>query len=444
MTPGPEQGAAVSPADDGWGGRGKNAARWAWVVVAAYGLAMCVYVVWRAERSTDFRDFWENARALLETGRIRSDLGVHNYLPVFTILMAPWGLLPLEAAMVAFTVLSLACLVAAGLLLRGCLRGAGQPLVDRALLVALWLIAPYVHSTLTLGAVNCILLLLIVAAWAACQRRREWLAGGLLGLAIVIKLLPALLLGYLLLARRARAAAAAALVAGLLGVGLPLLVLGWDGNVEAHRAFQVSAARHSFRDTLLSDKPIKANYSNVALPITLRRLTSPVNAAKGDAEWHVNAVDLPRRVILSIYLAIVAFLGLATLVMTVKAPGGLFGSAAVSGVSSSASAVADLALLGAWCALMLLASPLVWTHYLMLCAPALAALLLSGGACGPASRSRCVARRAVLPIWLLAALLLAWPQARAAGAPLLAVGMVWWAALRVSAGDQVRIASRDR
>ncbi len=407
------------------------AVRLAWTMLLVYVLSMCLYVAWRAERSTDFRDFWENALALRSTGEIRSDLGVHNYLPAFTILMTPWSLMPLNVAIVGFTILSFASLAASVVLLRECLSGIGRAGAERVLLVTSLLIAPFVHSTLTLGALNSVLLLLIVATWAALQRRREWLAGGLLGLAIVIKLLPVLLLGYLLLTRRMRAVAGALAVSLLLGLGLPLATLGWGATLEAHRQFyREGVAKHSFRATILAEKPIKANYSNVALPITLRRLLSPVNAAKGETEWRVNVADLPRPVILAIYLLIAAFFAGTTLLATGMAAGGIGARPPFVGFTDSAGLRADLALFGAWCALMLLASPLVWTHYLMLCAPGVAALLLPGAAECP----RCLGRKLALPVWLLAALLLAWPQARASGMPLLGVGLLWWGCLRSAGG----------
>ena len=60
-------------------------------VAILLAIVMLVMVAVRAESSTDFRDFWENALRFRETGEIAHDEGVHNYLPFFTIFMTPWG-----------------------------------------------------------------------------------------------------------------------------------------------------------------------------------------------------------------------------------------------------------------------------------------------------------------------------------------------------------------
>ena len=123
------------------------------VLLAAWGVytaVILVVVANRAESSSDFRDFWENAVHFRQTGQIAADLGVHNYLPFFTIFMLPWSLLPLRAAIVLFTLLSLGLFAITGrhgrgaparrlghgsapiLLVRASLGAALRPLLRRA------------------------------------------------------------------------------------------------------------------------------------------------------------------------------------------------------------------------------------------------------------------------------------------------------------------------
>ena len=173
----------------------------------AYAAVISVIVAYRAESTSDFRDFWENAVHFRETGEIASDLGVHNYLPFFTIFMLPWGFLPLRVAIVVFSLLSLALFGVTVVLVEHLLHeGLGRK-PRPALLIALGLMLPYVHSCAVLGNVGLLLLFLIVTAWFFVERGREWEAGAALGLATLIKLLPGLLIVYFLLKRRWRVAA---------------------------------------------------------------------------------------------------------------------------------------------------------------------------------------------------------------------------------------------
>ncbi len=386
---------------------------------AAYAVVMCAVVVLRAWSTTDFRDFWQTAEHFRRTGQISFELGVHNYLPAFTILMTPWSLLPLEVALVCFTLLSLGLLAATVWMLERELVGGTAMRPSPATLAALGLLLPYVTSCSVLGALGLVLLFLIAATWHLAHRGRDELAGIALGLAAVIKLLPALLILYFLLVRRWRVAGAAVATAGLLGLVVPLLVLGAQPALELHgQFFREAVLGHSAWTTIYAERPRKAAFSNNSLPIVLRRLFSPVNGGKSETgELFVNLAHLPSSVIAALYVALAAFF--------------LIGSAApLSGRIRSARpppAAADhrRTVFAQWCCLMLLLSPLMWTHYLVL---AYFPLLVLADRVVPAQRSPgrpCGVSLAALGLWLLGALLLAWPAARAAGAQLGSVAALW-------------------
>ncbi len=382
----------------------------AWpLVVAAYAVTLCVIVTLRAESTTDFRDFWENAEHFQRTGRISAELGVHNYLPTFTILVAPLGLLPLKVAIVLFTLLSLAAFALAVREVQPLLCGRRTWLPAGATFAAIALIFVYLTNSLFLGTVNVLLLALIVASRVAVLRGQSILGGVWLGLAIVLKLLPGALLILYLLERRWKASAATVAVLVALAFGPPLMLLGPQETIRQHADFYERAIRgHSAMRSLLDEKPPKANFSNNALPIVVRRLFSPLTAHKEETgrELLVNIAALPPPVIVAIYFALLA----AILIGSVAAALRRGGDAHTR--------------FGIWCCVMLLASPLVWTHYLVLAYWPVAVLVQHIAAARRAERAA-PAALAALTVWSLGVVCLLWPEARAAGAQIGSVLALW-------------------
>ena len=385
------------------------------IAVLAYTLVIAVIVWLRAESTTDFRDFWNTARHFLQTGQLSRTLGVHNYLPFFPLFMLPFAQLPLRVAIELFTLISLAAFAAAVVLVETLRTGHWAGRLEAPAVVAVLLMLPYVTSCAVLGSVTLVLLLLVVASVALLTLRRDALAGVMLALAILIKLLPAALLVWLMLLRRWRAVATTLAVAAMLGLGLPLALLGPRETIRQHQRFYHTAlVQHSSLKTLTTNKPPKANFSNNALPMVLRRLLSPLDARKGpeDPPVLVRIVDAPPAVRVAIYgILLAAVLGVS-LWRTWPAGRG------------AGEVLPDdwLAALGIWCCVMLLASPLVWTHYLPLAYPALAAVCER--ALGPAGSRRAWARAGVV-VWVLGIIGLAFPHARAAGAQIFSVLALW-------------------
>ena len=406
-----------------------------WLLLLAagvvYAAVLCVIAGVRAdpESTSDFRDFWETARHFRQTGEISSELGVHNYLPFFTIFMTPWSLLPLRVAAVAFTLLSLG-LFALTVVLVETLLNDGPARPRKATLAAIVLVLAYVHSCAVLGQLGLLLLFLVVTTWFLVERGKEYAAGAALGLATLIKLLPAVLIVFFLLKRRWRVAGAALAVTIVLGLGLPLAGLGFEQTITQYRYFQKRAVHgHAARTTILADKPAKAKYSNNALPIVLRRLLSPVNGDPSDSDPDrrllVNFADLPREAIWWIYVGLmVVFVGVSVAVS-------LRGSRPWPPTDPDAGS-ALRAQFGVWCCLMLIASPLLWTHYLPLAYWPLALVTNRGERVDRETKRPCWLSLVTMLSWLACALLLTWPAARAAGAQLLAIIVLWGAVLMLA------------
>jgi hypothetical protein len=402
----------------------RPSARRGWLPLIIAGLVytavLSVVVVMRAESSTDFRDFWRTAEHFRQTGQVSSGLGVHNYLPFFVVFMAPWSHLPLKVAIVLFTVLSMGLLaltivMAEALLDRG-LESRPRP----AMVLALILLLPYAHSCAVLGQLGLLLAFLIVATWFLVERGREWPAGVCLGLAVVIKILPAVLVVFFLLKQRWRVAAGSVVTAFVLGLGLTLAALGYERTITAHRAFYDEAAvAHSAKATLTAEHPRKAKYTNNALPIVLRRLLTRVNAnpSPEGTELYVNVADLSRGGVGMIYGALLAVIVTISLAVALRV--------SKPWPPEIPQDVAALrAQFGVWCCLMLLAAPLVWTHYLALLYWPLA---LTTDRLERATSPRCRWCIAAAVFWVFCAVLLAWPAARAAGAQLASVAILWLA-----------------
>jgi len=382
-----------------------------WAVFAAI---LTTILVLRADSSSDFRDFWRTAATYLETGEIRSDLGVHNYLPAFVLLMTPLALLPLPAAAVVFSAASFALFALALWRLDRLFAPPGTRGPSGATRAAVLLAAPYIASGGVLGTVGLCLVALILLAFTQPRGRDSLVAGAYVGIAAVMKILPAALLLMAAVQARWRLVLGGVAAIAVAGGLLPLACLGPAEFVTQHAAYvERAVSGHSAHTTIFAEKPPKANYSNNALPMVLRRLLSPLDARKGDEDPPilVNALSLPAPAIFTSYAAAAALVATGTLLATHRwrcarrrrsdAPDG------------------DALVLGAWCGVMLLASPLLWTHYLVLAIPALWALARR------ASAPRSVMPRAALLGWALGALLLASPHARAAGAQIFSVLLVW-------------------
>lgn len=397
---------------------------WVPLIVAgvAYTAIICVVVALRAESTSDFRDFWETARHFRQTGQISSELGVHNYLPFFTVFMTPWSFLPLRVAIVAFTLLSFGLFALTVTLVESLLNGGLGPRPRKATLAAIVLAAAYVHSCGVLGQVGLLLLFLVVTTWFLVERGHEWTAGAALGLATLIKLLPAVLIVFFLLKRRWRVAGTAMVVFIVLGFGLTLAGIGFKETIAQHRAFEKRAIReHAARTTILAEKPRKAKYSNNALPIVLRRLLSPVNGDPSDdasRKLYVNFANLPLDAIWWIYVALMmVFVGVSV--------GVSLRGAKPWPPADETAGFALRAQFGVWCCLMLIASPLLWTHYLPLAYWPLALVTDRGERVDRETKRPCRTSLIAMLVWLACALLLAWPAARAAGAQLLSVVILW-------------------
>jgi alpha-1,2-mannosyltransferase len=192
--------------------------------------------------------------------------GLYFYPPPFLLLVLPIALLPQDLAIWAFTGLLAAASVVAILILPVSTRTRWW----MALLAALsW---PLLY-TIKLGQVGPIILLLFALGWRWLDR--AWPLGVSMGLGAVIKLQPALLIGWAAVTGRRRAAAIAIGVFVILGV-LATVVAGpasWVDNlsllgrvsrpIETPHAFGVG--RLAFEAGATTEVATLVHYANLAL-----------------------------------------------------------------------------------------------------------------------------------------------------------------------------------
>lgn len=310
------------------------------VALAAVGAYRAVY------HTSDFRGFYEPARDLVRSGLVPTD----RYPPTFHLMLAPLGLLPLWAAAILWQALNVAALV----VLPSLLTRLTSVRPDRQVLA--WVVVlPFLWDNLVLGQNGPLLLLAVSAAVLWIRDRKAVRGGAVLAAAALFKVLPGALglipaaLGRrkgTLLGAAAAGASAAAVLVGVFGLEASTAWVGrWVCEV---------AQRESGRGMLENMHAMR--YNNQSLLATLGRTFADISPAEAGGSTRIASLSLS---------AIAAINAAAVLVV--------LSSAVVACVRArrlpSHRAWAGLFALTAL--LLLLVSPLVWTHYFLWWLPAL-------------------------------------------------------------------------
>ena len=220
-------------------GNGPVMPRFIVLAMAAVAVPLAGWLLWALVLrlgANDFHDYWLAGRLVLDghspydLAALR-DLAAHEHLALeigggysyplpFALAMTPLAMLPYGAALATFSVISLAAFgmtVAAWILWA---HGRSSDLGRRRLILALGAgLYPPVYGSIVNGQANLVVLPLLALGTilALDDRRTSRGAGGglLIGLAAIVKLVPAVLVVPLALGRRV--GAAVAVVAGALG-----------------------------------------------------------------------------------------------------------------------------------------------------------------------------------------------------------------------------------
>lgn len=237
-----------SPGGAGWG------PTLAWRLFQLLTVAALAWAGWRLLGQVPYRidvdvyrmggRAWLDGRPLYAEGAMFHTQGgldlPFTYPPLAAVLFSPFAMLSLDLASVAITATTLILLVVAMTIVLTRLdvwpqtSVTGEPAWLRRAWLAAALVAPTVvylepiRSNFDFGQINVVLMTLVIAD--CVPRKTPWPRGMLLGLAIALKLTPAVFLLYFLLRRDTRAllvTAASAVVATLAGAAF-----AWRDSLE--------------------------------------------------------------------------------------------------------------------------------------------------------------------------------------------------------------------
>lgn len=216
----------------GLGRRHGGISGWAvWWIFALLALTALGYTTWRALGSTPYHidvDVYRMAAQAWRDGRplygedwfatqIDGTVLPFTYPPIAAVLFAPLTWVSLGTGTAVLTILStLLLVVSLTIVLTGLRAGADAAggrvpawsqraaLAAAIVAAAIWLDAEPIWANFDFGQVNAVLMTLVIAD--CVPRRTFWPRGALLGVAVALKLTPAVFLLYFLLRRDRRAA----------------------------------------------------------------------------------------------------------------------------------------------------------------------------------------------------------------------------------------------
>ena len=261
----------------------------------------------------DFEYFYKGGASLLKDGRLDPgyDLVAGRverrgmldwYWPCVPRLMALFALLPYEAAGFTWLGLNLVSMLATLWLVGRHLTGLPPRDWPVTQLVPFVLLLFYWRWEFFLNQINNLTLLLMVGSFVCWQRRRHWVGGFWLGLAILLKVSPGLLVVWFVLKREYRTVAAALATVLLAGPVADLPALGLEQSAAAYRTWiDKAVTTGSHRGLILTQR--ETDWRNQGLGVVLRRWLHPTDYStrfdndprlvQRDEPRTMNVVDLP-------------------------------------------------------------------------------------------------------------------------------------------------------
>jgi alpha-1,2-mannosyltransferase len=353
---------------------------------------------------SDFRGFHEASHYLMQRGERLSDTTFAYYLPSLEVACIGLAWLPLSVAGTIWYLLGCWSWIA---LLRSVdhylLEDCQSPLRRIVILLAGLLVTPLALDGLCLGSFQTFMVWWMVAGLGRISRGKSVSGGILLGLAIWIKVLPLIAVGYLVLKRRWKAALVAIVCA--VAVDGTLSVVGY-GPAKAwaeHQQWWEEQAQGACSRQLADPNPIgEDRLTNQSLVVILRRTLSSMGIDHGEARAYTTVLHLSSPQVTLVYIAALGLLGVGIVVYCGR-PGEQLSSARWT------TEIALVTLATLW------VSPVLWSYHPTAVLPALAVVLAR-----TAMRPRL--GWGIILGWLLAMGLLGCPLA-------CALGEIFWATL---------------
>ncbi len=246
------------------------------------------------------------------------------YWPFVPRIMSLFALLPYNAAGFVWLGLNLAAMLAILRMLGRNLTGLPPRDWPVTQLVPLLVLVGYWWWEFRLNQIDAFTLLFIVGSFVCWQAGRAWVGGFWLGLAILLKLTPALLLGWFLLKRQYRTVASAALCVVIWGPAADLIVFGPAQAAAAYRSWTSRAVGEGSQRALILNQR-EMDWRNQSVAAVLCRWLHPTDCrtrfdndprlttAQPSFRIHRAALPLPQVAAIAGGVSLVILAGLAWL-----------------------------------------------------------------------------------------------------------------------------------
>lgn len=249
-----------------------------WILLVGLLVGLLPVVLHRTTRpsKTDFSQFYTSANYVRVFGERMPHSKFQHYLPSLDAAVAPLTCLPLWHAALVWALIMIAGWALLMLSIRRYLQSDEDPLQARqSLLVASLLVLPLFLDHLCVGAFHILMVWFMVSGLGRASRNQPWSGGILLGLAVWVKLLPVLGVGYLIWKRKLLPAAVAVLTVVVVDAVISLLAYGPAEAWLAHQEWWRTEVQGQ-QDLILTDPmPLDEDrINNQSMAIVMRHLLS--------------------------------------------------------------------------------------------------------------------------------------------------------------------------
>jgi len=257
----------------------------------------------------DFSEFREDGRIALEMRRLGAELPL-PYPPTARPLFMVMAMPPARVAAAGWWALQVWMYwqSAVWIARRAVRASPGREWLAALAVIGLTLVG--VVSDLTVGQLTALVLFCVTGAFELAERRRWLLGGALLGVSLLVKPLPVLLLPYFALRRQWSVLIGAAACWMVLGPLMLATIFGWDNLRDGWRHFggRTAGPRSPwmFFENWAERPGGVETYRRSGLASTLVRLLRPVEYVPGKS---VSITTVPAAGLMAIWLALAGGLG---------------------------------------------------------------------------------------------------------------------------------------